>query len=269
MKRLLCLTVAAAASVPLAAAQQRDPEPQRPATQTGQAETRQQTQAGDAVERPTIQPPARDNRLPPSGGSLFQQQMAQQTPRPDGDEMAAASFLTIDALEPRIFEKHDLITVIIRESSKVESEAEAESEKSAFLRANLAQFFRPTIDPIGLENLIDGEAPRIDLSASGGWEGEGEYEREDSFVARITGRVIDVKPNGNLVVEATKRITTDEEEQVFLLTGTVRAEDVTADNTVLSTDMADLDLKKFTGGMIRKAVEKGWLPKIYDRINPF
>ena len=215
---------------------------------------------------PPAPPAPRDARLPPDGGSVFQRQMADQRRRAT---LASASFFTVGRPEPRLFAEHDLITVIVREDSRAESEAEAETEKSAFLRAALTQFIRLRSDTIGLENAIGGEIPRIDLSGSGGWEGEGEFERSDRFQARITAEVVDVKPNGNLVLAARKHITHDREEQVFLLTGTCRADDVTADNSVLSTQLADLDLRKFTDGQIADAVKKGLLPRLYDKINPF
>jgi flagellar basal body L-ring protein FlgH len=55
----------------------------------------------------------------------------------------------------------------------------------------------------------------------------------------------------------------------MVLTGTCRAEDVTADNSVLSTQLHDLTVKKTHTGEVRNAGRKGWIPKIVDIINPF
>ena len=263
--KLALLFLLTAATVVTAQDRPRDPAPADD-REPAQAETRRGTVPAPTPERPDAGPP-RDPRLPPDGGSLYQRQMAAQPVAPGG-ELAAASYFAVPEPEPRLFQKHDLVTIIVRESSKAESEAEKETAKAARLVADLEQFFRLTVDPVGLENAV-GDPARIDLAAAGDWEGEGEYEREDNFVARLTGEVIAVKPNGNLVIAARKHIVTDDEEQVFLLTGTCRAEDVTADNAVLSTQLHDLDLRKFTGGDIARAVEKGLIPKLYDAINPF
>jgi flagellar L-ring protein precursor FlgH len=218
------------------------------------------------MPEPTPPPSPRDPRLPPDGGSLYAQQSAAIGRR---DTLASASLFTVGRPEPRLFTEHELITIVVREDSRAGSEAEAETEKSAFLRAQLRQFIRLNLDDLSLDDAVTGTVPTIDITGSGGWEGEGEFERSDRFQARVTAEIIDIKPNGNLVLAGRKRITHDREEQVFLITGVVRADDVTADNTVLSTQMADLDLRKFTGGQIADAVKKGLLPRLYDKVNPF
>jgi flagellar L-ring protein precursor FlgH len=81
--------------------------------------------------------------------------------------------------------------------------------------------------------------------------------------------VLDVKPNGTLVLQARKTIKTDEEEQQFILSGICRVEDVATDNTVLSTQIFDLDLQKNHKGDVKDAVTKGWLPRLMQLVNPF
>ncbi|MEM8872734.1 MAG: flagellar basal body L-ring protein FlgH [Planctomycetota bacterium] len=229
---------------------------------------------GSETNAAQMQPPERDPRLPDDGGSLLRTQLeerrrAQLAGVVVADEAAAVSFFNIAPPEPKLFRKHDLVTIIVRESSSHESEGSAESEKEATLEAALTQFIRPSFGPLGIENMVVGEVPEIDLSGSREFEGEGSVEREDNFVTRITAEVIDVKPNGNLVVAARKRIVTDDDEQLFLLTGICRAEDVTADNTILSTQLGDLDLRKFTEGTVRDATKRGLLPRFTDWLNPF
>jgi flagellar L-ring protein precursor FlgH len=80
---------------------------------------------------------------------------------------------------------------------------------------------------------------------------------------------MDVKPNGNLVLSATKHVKMDEEEQYFTLTGVCRAEDVTADNTILSTQLENLDFVKTTKGAVHDTAKRGFIPKLLDTLNPF
>lgn len=220
------------------------------------------------------EPPARDPRLPDDGGSLLQKQLeerkqAQMAGAAVVDEAAAVSFFNIAPPEPKLFRKHDLVTIIVRESSSADSEGKAEAEKEAKLTADLTQFIRLNLSPVGFENVVEGDPPKIDLSGKRSYDMEGKIEREDNFITRITAEVLDVKPNGNLVIAARKRIITDDDEQLFLLTGICRAEDVTADNTILSTQLGDLDLRKFTEGSVRDATKRGLLPRFTDWINPF
>ena len=78
-----------------------------------------------------------------------------------------------------------------------------------------------------------------------------------------------MKPNGTLVLQARKQIKTDDEEQQFILTGTCRVEDVSADNTILSTQLFDLQLEKNHNGAVRDATKRGWFLKFLDALNPF
>ena len=60
--------------------------------------------------------------------------------------------------------------------------------------------------------------------------------------------MVDVKPNGTLILEATEDIKTDEEEQKLTLIGTCRVEDITADNTILSNQLFNLHLEQTAQG---------------------
>ena len=107
------------------------------------------------------------------------------------------------------------------------------------------------------------------MNFSRSFEGEGDYARKDALADRITARVVDVKPNGNLVLEARKFVQNDDEKLELVLTGYCRAEDVTADNSVLSTQMYNLDLRKQHSGELRRASKKGLLTKLLDFVFNF
>jgi len=131
------------------------------------------------------------------------------------------------------------------------------------------QFIRFSLDNFEIKNTIGASPPEIKMSGSRNFKGEATVDRTDSLIARITAEVVDVKPNGTLVLQARKRIKTDEEVQQFVLTGICRAEDISADNTLLSTQMYDLELNKSHTGAVRDTTKRGWVPKLLDAINPF
>ena len=182
--------------------------------------------------------------------------------------VAKVSIVAVRAPEPRLFAVHDLITVIVRESIKNESEGELETEKEVTLTGSIPAF--PNLNLSDLANLqlepslYEKGVPRLDISLNKDFEGEGSYERKDTFTTRLTARIIDIKPNGTLVLEARKLIQSDEEILNIVLTGTCRKEDVTVDNTVLSTQIYDLKLIKEHEGEIRKATKKGLITKFFD-----
>src|SRR6202022_618043 len=84
---------------------------------------------------------------------------------------------------------------------------------------------------------IDEHLPStpIEMKTSGqrDFKGTATVQRNDTFTGRITAEVVDVKPNGTLVLQATETIKTDQEEQRVTLIGTCRVEDITSDNGVL------------------------------------
>ncbi len=78
-----------------------------------------------------------------------------------------------------------------------------------------------------------------------------------------------MKPNGVLVLEARARIEHDDELSTITLTGICRKEDVTADNTVLSTQIANKHTVVENSGALRATSTRGWIPKLLDLLRPF
>ena len=209
-----------------------------------------------------------------SGGSLLRVQTGAIAGAPateDGAsrEFIAASFFAVVPPEPRVLKKMDLVTVIIREQSEFKSEGTTDLTRDAKLEAVINQFIKLNLSNMELEPAIGSVKPTIDMSANRDFKGDGSVDRKDSFTARVQARVVDVKPNGTLVLESRKTIKTDDEVQTYLLSGTVRAEDITADNSVLSTQMYDLHLEKNTEGAVRSATKRSWLNKLFDWMNVF
>lgn len=205
-----------------------------------------------------------------NGGSLFRATLA-TAPDPSAARPGAVSLFAVPPPEPRTIRKHDQITIIIREESEFSSDGKSETTKDYQLDARISEF-------INMRQLVDGRLrgggvsapePSVNLSGNRDFQGEAKIDRQDSFVARIQGEVVDVKPNGTCVIQARKRIVTDEEEQEFILTGSCRAADVTVDNTVLSTQIANLELHKNHKGAVRDGTKRGLVPKLLDVINPF
>jgi len=184
-------------------------------------------------------------------------------------QLKDVSFFSVPVPEPRTLKKHDLVTVIVREESEYSSEAQTDLKKDASIDATLDQFIKIDLNDMELKPAIGSVTPRIRMSGQRDFKGEGTVERSDSFIARITAEVIDVKPNGTIVLQARKTIRTDDEEQMVILSGICRAEDVLTDNTVLSTQLYDLELTKNHKGAIRDNSKRGLIPKLLDVINPF
>jgi flagellar L-ring protein precursor FlgH len=192
----------------------------------------------------------------------------------DGERHALrdASMFAIAPPEPRRFAKHDLVQILVRETSRAESKHELETEKDYELEGAIEAW-----PDIRLSELLQlqmragrtSNLPRLGIEANKEFEGEGDYKREDDFTARLTAEVIDVLPNGNLILEARTFIKTDEEESSMKVTGVCRPADVTAANTVLSSQIHDLRVEKVHKGELKQTNEKGIIAKVLDTIFAF
>ena len=109
----------------------------------------------------------------------------------------------------------------------------------------------------------------LDVGYESEFEGEGEYARTETMTGRITARVVDIRPNGTLVLEARKTLVNDGEEVSIVATGICRVQDITPDNTVLSTQLYDLFIDKQHEGELKDSTEKGILSRLLDFFFPF
>ncbi len=207
-----------------------------------------------------------------SGQSLYLVQDHEQAPGVGQPAMAAGqvSLIWVPEPEPRVFQKHDVVTIIIDEVSTQTSSQSLETEKDSKTSATLNSM----LDLMKLLELrlSQGDTSNlslIDFNAKREFSGEGDYERKDRFSARIAATVLEVKPNGTLVLEAVKRIAKDSEIQTIVLSGLVREDDITGQNTVLSSQMANLDITSRHEGQVRDAAKKGIITEVLDAIFSF
>lgn len=185
---------------------------------------------------------------------------------PPNPHLLRSSPIAVELPKPRKIQVHDLITIIVREDKRASSDSKLESERQWKVESELAKWFRLAGGNLVAQPLPD--APGVLFDFDNQYDGEGKTERQDSLITRITATVTDVKPNGTLVLEAKKAIATDEDRQIMTLTGVCRALDVTPQNTVLSTQLADAQIDVQHTGPARDASRRGWLMRFFDLLRP-
>jgi len=206
--------------------------------------------------------------LKSNGGSLLRASLAAQ---PDASFAKASqvSFFAVPPPEPHVLKKRDLVTIIVREESETSVDATSETKRKSDLDAKVDQFIKLNFAEGMIENAIGGDPPQIKASGTRNFKGEATLDRTDSMTMRVQAEVVDVKPNGTLVLQARATVTTDEEIQSIVLSGNCRAEDVTQDNTVLSTQLYDKTITKSHKGAARDATKRGLIQRLLDVVNPF
>jgi flagellar L-ring protein precursor FlgH len=174
------------------------------------------------------------------------------------------SLIMVEPPRPKTFAVHDKVTIVINETTKQSSTQTIDTKKDASFKALLNQF--PDLAKLLEAELANGVSPvaGVDVSHSSKFKGEGKYNRDDKFSDRLTATVIDVRPNGVLVLEAKRTVQKDEERQVVSLSGECRREDVTEQNTVLSTQLSDLTLISKNEGQVKDSATKGIIPRFFE-----
>lgn len=178
------------------------------------------------------------------------------------------SWIAVAPRAPKTFKVHDIITIVIREQTTFRADAELKSEKSFELDSELDAFVKFIGGGVGEAQFRRGK-PTIKYEFESEIDHRGDTSRKDRLTARVAAKIVDVKPNGLLVLEAKARITHDEEVTVVTVTGTCRKEDVTPDNTILSTQLADKTIELQHEGAVRDASRRGWLLRLMDALMPF
>jgi flagellar L-ring protein FlgH len=209
-------------------------------------------------------------------GSLFQ--AAASTPVPvnaEGEPIGSApvSFTSVQPPHPKKFKKNDLVTIIVQEDSAYSSNAQTQSQKQQdfdlafqnWIQLHTSANGVPTAAAVG----SSGTLPEAKFKYDNNRQNQATNDRTDSLSLRIAATVVDVKPNGTMVLEAGKDITVDREIQHYHMSGICRAEDITPDNTLLSSQLANLTISKQTSGEVRDGTKSGWLNTIIDKVNPF
>jgi flagellar L-ring protein FlgH len=187
---------------------------------------------------------------------------------PGNPTLERHSLIAVEVKPPKKLQVHDLITVIVRQQTKYESDGKLNSKKQANIDSQLDAFVNWIDGGVGAAKFRRGK-PNLTYSLDTEIKNKADKEREDKLTARVTAEIIDVKPNGNLVLEARSHQVFEGEVAVMTLSGTCRAVDVTPDNTVLSTQLADLDLTVKNQGAVRDGSSRGWLGWTLDKAKPF
>ena len=219
---------------------------------------------------PTTQPAgaAREALLPATPPAVIHPLAASDPQPPRNAVLLHASLIAVEAPKPRRIKVHDIVTVIVREEKRAKSDTDLKRDKKWDISAELKKWIRLTEDSKLVPQVFPAGNPAIELAYDDKYKGKGKVERKDSLVTRISAMVIDVKPNGTLVLQARKEIKIDEDRQRITLTGVCRAEDVSAQNTILSTQLADATIDIQHAGPARDAARRGWLAKLWDVIRP-
>lgn len=160
----------------------------------------------------------------------------------------------------------DIVTINIVEqqsgTQEVTTDASRDSRTSATFGALLGRNSLFGI-PIG------ANSPIFDGTSTSDFQGDAETTRNNTITATLAARVINVLPDGNLQIEAVRETTLNNETQYMVVTGIIRARDITAQNTIASTQIANAKIEYYGQGVLSQKNKPGWLTRFLEMISPF
>jgi flagellar L-ring protein precursor FlgH len=148
--------------------------------------------------------------------------------------------LSTDAKAARL---HDVVSIVVSESLAASTDGQVKNSRASNATSGLTGLFGNLSKSNRLQNLIG-------QNSASGLTAQGQSVTNSSLSTTFGGEVVDVLPNGMLVVQATRQLTFSQQTQWIKLRGLVRPEDVSAQNQVQSTAMTDLELEVTGKGIV-------------------
>ncbi len=155
----------------------------------------------------------------------------------------------------------DVITVNLVEQTAASKKSSATAERNASLSASITALAK-----LPLKGLNSLDATASDASKFGG---KGDAAANNTFTGTITTTVIEVLPNGNLLVSGEKQIAVNQGNEFIRFSGVVNPVYVTGSNTVQSTQVADARVEYRANGYMDEAQTMGWMQRFFLTVMPF
>lgn len=151
----------------------------------------------------------------------------------------------------------DIITITLSENTNASKSAGTSTSKDTTVDLD-------TITGLGGQALnIGGQSVQLGVSSSNDFAGDAATNQSNSLSGNISVTVVEVLPNDNLVIRGEKWLTLNHGDEYIRLTGIIRLSDISPENEVLSTKIANARIQYSGTGSFASAQEKGWLTKFF------
>jgi flagellar L-ring protein precursor FlgH len=153
---------------------------------------------------------------------------------------------------------NDIVSIVVVENSTASNTANTATQKKGDVSAATPGFLgiKTPQNPLALNSALD-------------FSGQGSTTRTGQLNASLAARVVQVLPNGDMVIEGLKQVTINKEHQLLSVRGTIRQYDISPGNVVLSTAIANMEVNFDGKGIISDANKPALLSRIFKYILPF
>ncbi|MGJ7574309.1 flagellar basal body L-ring protein FlgH [Variovorax sp. RB2P76] len=157
------------------------------------------------------------------------------------------------ASDHKAFRVGDLLTVQVYEQSSASTSTDTSTQRN-----NNVNF--------GLTSTLSGRQRGGTLAQGGSFDGGGTTQRANKLLVTLSVSVREVLPNGDLKISGDQMLTVNDEQHKVNLEGRVRPQDVSSDNVVLSTRLADAHINYVGDGDLSDRQRAAWWRKALDWI---
>lgn len=156
----------------------------------------------------------------------------------------------------------DVITVLISESTSAAQEASTQTEKDSTLGSRLVNNWDQVANLLGNETLR--KTFNLQLNGNDNYKGGGQTSRRSSVRAVVTAMVTEVMDSGNLFIVGEHEVKVNNEVETIRISGIIRPQDITGQNTVLSSQVAKVEVSVNGAGVVASKQSPGILTKMFN-----
>jgi len=170
--------------------------------------------------------------------------------------------------DPKAHSVGDLVTVLVQEQASATRNLGTKKTKKSSNKTSVNAF-------LGYETSLSQKNPNfkpstaVDISNDRSFDGSGSTNNSDTLTASITAVVTRVFPNGNMEIIGRRELTINQQPQALVFTGVIRPVDISAENTIPSSKVAQARISYGSGGELATTTHEGWLTQTLDMIWPF
>jgi flagellar L-ring protein precursor FlgH len=156
----------------------------------------------------------------------------------------------------------DTVTINVVEKNTASTKSNTKTARDSTMTAGVNAY-------AGLpgKNLIP--AIGLGLDSKNEFDGSGESKGENTFTSTITATVVDVLPNGNLIVSGEKQVAINQGSEFIRFSGVVNPSTITTSNAVNSSQIADARIEYKQNGYLVENQQPGWLARFFLNVMPF
>ncbi len=189
-----------------------------------------------------------------------------------GPSLRADSLWRDDGARPMVADKRaahvgDIVTILVQENTTATKDNSTATAKASTVNSSLSSLlYSPAASGLLTQG---GKLPSISFNGNSTFAGSGTIKNSEQIVSSVAVRVVDVLPNGNLIVEGSRQNSFASETQTVVIHGTIRQEDIMSNNTVYSYNVSDATIRIVSHGVVTDSTRKGWFHRMWDKLSPF